>query len=450
MRARVLIIALACVIVAAAGIWLATREQKPPNVLLISVDTLRRDHTGFSGYGRPITPSLDALASESVVFTNAYSVSGWTFPCMATILTGAYPKVHGATDFHYMIDSKVPTLASVLRRNGYDTRAFVSHVGLIPRYGFGTGFVKFDASVLQVGHPHEVATADQISNLAIADLEQVKEPFFMWVHYFDPHFKYLPHEDWASLGDTDLDRYDQEIAFTDREIGRLLAALEERGLSKRTVVIFTSDHGEEFGDHGGKYHETLYEEIVQVPLTIRVPGRTPGESAVPAEQVDFVPTILALAGIERPEGLPGKDLLATSGGGGAGAPGAPATAAGSASSAGAICMERDRPPGFRQRGIIDGDLKVIAVAPSDTNLIPWASRGVYWQANNVHVGTWMFDLSADPRETRNLFAGGLAGAHGPRLLAAIAEYTKDEQQRTAEVPMDERLREQLRALGYLR
>ena len=129
------------------------REKRPPNLVLITVDTLRPDHLGYGGSPRATSPHLDRLSQEGVVFDNAHSVSGWTLPSVATIFTGRYPKDHGATDFHWSLDPSLPTLTDILRRNGYDTHGFVSHIMLTPTYGMGDGFAHFDYSVLNVGNP---------------------------------------------------------------------------------------------------------------------------------------------------------------------------------------------------------------------------------------------------------------------------------------------------------
>ncbi len=408
------------------------REQTEtrPNVLLICVDTLRRDHVGFMGCDRPVSPNLDALAAKGAVFTNAYSQSGWTMPSMGTIFTGLYPHAHGATDFHHAMNRRLPTMASLLQDSGYDTRAFVSHLLLTAEYGFNKGFVKYDYSVLRMGHPHDASTATRLTELAITDLDKLEEPFFMWVHYFDPHFEYLPHRSWDSFGDGDIDRYDQEIAHTDREIGNLLAALEAREMMENTILVFTSDHGEEFREHGGDFHYTSYQEVMRVPLFITGPGVEPGERTVMAEQIDFLPTILTLLGIpEIPEGLPGKDILDP------------------AAEDRPVFMERDRPPGHHQRAIIDGDMKLIAVAASDTNLIPWASRGTFAEVLNVHDGTYMFDIASDLNEAENIYAPGTEPTD--ELLAKLAAFMEDRGTESDAVEMDEATREKLRALGYV-
>jgi len=430
MRTRLITLAVLVLVAAGVFLWLGPLGSSQPNVLLICVDTLRHDHVGFGGCQRPVSPNIDALAERGLIFPVAYSQSGWTMPSMATMLTGHYPSDTGATDFHRTIDSNLPTLASILRAAGYDTRAFVSHMLLTPTYGFNKGFRKYDYSVLQVGHPHDVSTADRLTNLAISDLDALEPPFFMWVHYFDPHFEYLSHDEWNSFGDSDIERYDQEIAYTDREVGRLLTALDEHGYLDNTIVIFTSDHGEEFGDHGGAYHYTSYEEVMRVPLSITGPGIEPGMADVRAQQIDFVPTVLSMLGMtDAIEGLPGIDLLNP-----------PADER-------AVFMERDRPPGYKQRAIIDGDLKLVAIAPADTNLIPWGSRGTFAPYGNVHAGTFMYDLSYDPDEMDNVYIEG--APHTERLLAKLNAFMEGRGAESGTVEMDEATREKLEALGYV-
>jgi arylsulfatase A-like enzyme len=256
---------------------------------LISVDTLRHDRVGFAGYQRPTSTKLDALAERSTVFTNAYSQSGWTLPSMATIMTGRYPKEHGAIDFGRRMDPTLPTIATILKAQGYDTGGFVSHVLLTPFYGFDRGFSQFDTSALKLGVPREAITAGPLTDKVIAALATAGEPFFFWVHYFDPHFEYRPHEPWSSFGTSASDRYDQEIASTDFQIGRLMEALEKSDRLDSTIVIFTSDHGEEFGEHGGEYHYTLYDEVVRVPSSYAPSARSTASKTAMSSRSTFFP-----------------------------------------------------------------------------------------------------------------------------------------------------------------
>jgi arylsulfatase A-like enzyme len=426
LTAAVAIVCVAAVVAACAGPF----GHRRPNVLFVCVDTLRHDHLGYAGYDVPVSPNIDSLASRGLVFTNAYSQAGWTLPAMATLFTGLYPSATGATDFHRSLNWGLPTLAGTLLKDGYDTRGFVSHMLLTPRYGLNNGFRKFDFSALQAGHPHDTSTAGIVTDLAIEDLDELEEPFFMWVHYFDPHFEYLAHDEWSAFGDEPVNRYDQEIAHTDRHIGRLLDALEERGMLERTVVVFTADHGEEFGDHGGEFHYTSYEEVMRVPLVIAGPGVELGTTDVRAQQIDMMPTVLALLGVDAPrDGLPGRNFLSDD------------------YESSPVFMERDRPPGFHQRAVIDGDLKLIAVAPSDTNLIPWAARGTFSRVRNVEAGTFMFNIEEDPGEARDLFDEGSEDSR--RMLATLASFMDLEAAEGDSVLVDEAMREQLRALGYI-
>ena len=400
--------------------------KRPPNLVLITVDTLRPDHLGYGGASRDTSPCIDRLAQEGVVFEDAFSVSGWTLPSVATILTGHYPKDHGATDFHWSLDPSLPTLAGILRRNGYDTWGFVSHVMLTPTYGMGDGFAHYDFSVLNVGNPHEVATSRELTDLVRKGLRDIKEPYFLWVHYFDPHFQYLPHTQFP-FGGSEQDRYDAEIAFTDYFIDDLLK-VTDRG---NTVVVFTGDHGEEFGEHGGQYHYTLHDEVMRVPLIIKAPGLVPRVEYEPAEQTDLMPTILSLLGVEVPAGLPGRDLLAAT----------PKTGDTP------VFMERDRPPQWRQRGVVRGDYKLIVIEEADTSLVPPASRNEEIPVTNVHPGIYLFNSSADPGEKKNLFSRD--DATSLELLGIVTTHFAHAAARPQPVEVDPELLEKLKSLGYV-
>jgi arylsulfatase A-like enzyme len=416
---------LAAVVAALAG---CSGDGKPYNLVLITVDTLRPDHLGFGGHGRDTSPACDRLATEGMVFPNSYSQSGWTLPSVATIFTGQYPKDHGATDFHWTLDMKLPTLAGILRRNGYDTMGFVSHVMLTPTYGIADGFASYDYSVLNVGHPHDVATARDLTDLAITGVRKAKNPYFLWVHYFDPHFEYLAHPEFARFGDSDLDRYDQEIAYTDRQIARLLDRLPDR---ERTVIVFTSDHGEEFGEHDGAFHYTLYEENMRVPLVITAPGLEAGVDSSITEQIDLLPTMLSLLDIGPPPDLPGRDLLNEP-----------------RPDDRPVFTERDRPPPWRQRGIVKGSLKLLFIEEADSASIPPSSRGTHVTVTNVHPGAYLFDLSADPGEKHNIYDDS-----NPRALELLGQMTTHFSERKYEeagVELDPELLQKLRSLGYIR
>lgn len=416
-------------VLAAAIFILHPFGRKPYNVVLISVDTLRGDHMGYAGHHRPTSPHIDGLAGEGVVFRNAYSQSGWTLPSVATILTGHFPKDHGATAFHLRVNGELPTLASILRDEGYDTRGYVSHVLLTPRYGLDKGFDIFDHSVLDHGDPHVIASGEALTDLALQGLERAREPFFLWTHYFDPHFAYLAHSQWRAFGPSSKGRYDQEIAYTDRQIGRILDYLRQSGLYDRTIIIFTSDHGEEFNDHRGIYHYTCYEEILRVPLIIRAPFLDPGMMDVRAQQIDLLPTILALVSVPLPAGLPGRDLLQPEG------------------RERPHFVERDRPPGWRQRAVIYGGHKLVYIEDVDKSTIPRENRAVASEVRNVTAGIQLFDLMKDPRERENIYTPDNEMAISLRHL--VEAYMAGGQMPTEDVGVSEELRERLRSLGYI-
>jgi arylsulfatase A-like enzyme len=403
--------------------------EKSHNILLLSVDTVRYDRLGYAGHSRPVSPNIDRLAEEGVIFPNAISQSGWTIPSMATILTGEYPKDHGATALQWRIDKRLPTLADILKKHGYDTHGYVSHVFLKPEYGFSKGFVKFDYSVLRYGNPHKVATSKRLSDLALKSLREIREPFFLWMHYFDPHFLYLSHKKWAYFGDSVIDRYDQEIAFTDYHIGRLLDYLRKSRLYSRTIVIFTSDHGEEFGEHGGQDHDTSYQEVIRVPLIIRAPFLKPKVSPLVAEQIDLLPTILAMLNIEPTEDYPGKNLF------------------GSIEANRPVFVERDWPPEFEQRTVIHDDHKLIRIRKTNTRRTP-PSSPTFGGNTNLRPGTVMFDLSLDPSEEEDIFSEGNPKAK--EILAMLTAHFARASTPVEKVEVDEEMRQKLRSLGYIR
>ena len=429
-RTIFLLCAAAVLSIATVMVFEGCSNPKQPNVLLISVDTLRPDRLGYNGNRRPTSPAIDKLAAEGVRFENAYSASGWTLPSVATILTGRYPREHGATDFHWSVAPNIPTLAGILRGEGYDTRAYVSHLILKPEYGFADGFKSYDYSVLNVGHPHDVATAKPLTDLAIEDLAEIEKPFFIWIHYFDPHFTYLKHGEWASFGEAAIERYDQEIAHTDMHIGRLLGELKKRGLYDNTIIVFTSDHGEEFGEHGGQYHYTFYEETLRTPLVIKAPGLEPGWIKTIVEQIDCLPTILDLLGLPVGDDLPGRNLFSDT------------------PRSGPVFFERDRPPPWVQRGILDGNDKLFVIELVDTAKIAVKSRGSYSRVLNVEPGIFMFDLASDPGETHNLYTE--SNPRAKELLGLLAGHFAGPGPPVHEVEVDEELNKKLRSLGYIR
>ncbi|MGQ9662577.1 MAG: sulfatase-like hydrolase/transferase [Kiritimatiellia bacterium] len=314
-RLWILIVVLAAVcvgVVAALGLW----SRKPRlNVLLITLDTTRADRLGCYGYSAARTPALDRLAREGLRFARAYTHCPLTLPAHATILTGLLPPEHGLrNNGRGKLAASVPTLAEKFRRQGYRTAAFVASFVLDRRFGLDRGFELYDDRMTISTNPENVFKqenrADMVCDRALAWLERnARRPFFCWVHFYDPHEPYVPPQPFA----TELrDPYDGEIAFMDSQIRRLLDFLDKRDLAERTLVIACGDHGEAFGEHGETGHGMLiYEEVMRVPLLLRLRGRiAPGIDQSVARLLDLPTTIAAILGWREAMGNEGVNLLA--------------------------------------------------------------------------------------------------------------------------------------------
>lgn len=318
---------------------LACSASGPPNVVVVLIDTLRADHLGCYGHSQPTSPRIDALAGEGTLFENAVAQSSWTGPSVASLFTSHYPSRHGMVRFGSSLDAGLPTLAEELRRGGYQTLAVSANFAFVSRRtGLLRGFDRVEELSRRAGpgeHAELLGLASvpgsTVTERAIELLANVGDgPFFLYVHYMDPHSGYEGHEPdprrLASLayqgpvdgsteqlrtivrgelaiGAADLERlvslYDGEIARVDTEVGRLLDHLRERGLYDDSLIVLLSDHGEEFQDHGSFFHMfTLYREQIHVPLIVRTPGGS-GGVRVPelVELVDVGPTLLELVGL---------------------------------------------------------------------------------------------------------------------------------------------------------
>jgi arylsulfatase A-like enzyme/Flp pilus assembly protein TadD len=295
------------------------RRGVRPNIILITLDTTRADRMGFLGSERGLTPNLDALAKQSVVFTRSYSQVPMTTPSHAAILTGTYPQFNQVRELDAPLNAKVPYLPDLLRHNGYQTAAILGSIIFEPKInaeGFDRGFSSYDAAF----HPQVMGEdryqsverrADVVVDHALRWLaERRSGPFFLWVHFYDPHAPYDPPEPYRSRFSGLL--YDGEIAYMDAAIGRLIAGLREKNLYDGVVMAVMADHGEAFGEHGEQFHGVfVYDETIHVPLLIRLPGgRLAGgrvESRVAL--VDVAPTLLRQAGFAPPSSMQGKSLL---------------------------------------------------------------------------------------------------------------------------------------------
>lgn len=412
-------------LLALAGIlgwwWTQPASREPPSrVLLITVDTLRADALGCYGSARARTPWIDRLAAGGARFTDAHASSVMTLPSHATILSGRYPLTHGVRDnagFRFPAD--LPTLATLLSARGFRTGAFVSAFPLDSRFGLARGFDVYDDQLgpsarptfLEQERPGPATVARALDWLR----GQAGHPVFCWVHVYEPHYPYAPPEPYASRFRGHP--YDGDVAAADAALGPLLDPILASGKDARTLVVLTADHGESLGEHGEATHGIFaYEATLRVPLILYLPRRF-GARVVraTARHVDLLPTILEALGLPIPTGLPGRSLLAEAAG--AASPEPPV-----ASYFEALSGELNR--GWAPlRGVLEGDTKYIDLPIPE-----------------------LYDLAADPGETRNLAAAEPAKlAAMRRLLAPFRAQDRGVARREE----DAETRERLATLGYL-
>ncbi len=436
---------LACVFWLVAGALAATA---PPNVILITLDTVRADRMGFLGSKRGLTPNLDQLASQSTAFTHAYSQVPLTAPSHATILTGTYPQFHHVQDFQTPLAKDVPFAPDILRTAGYSTAAFVGAMVLDPAMGlargFDRGFDTYDAGFHQPTpgaganstedryHTVERRGADVAAH-AVAWLNQhPKGPFFLWLHLYDAHDPYDPPEPYKTKYASSL--YDGEVAYVDAEVGRFLGELKSRGLYDDSVIAVMADHGESLGAHGEDFHGFfLYDETIQVPLVIKLPGANFTGQRVDnrVELVDVLPTILQAAKIAVPKEVQGESLLGLM----------------TASVAPAKSVPHDdaaRVPAFQNRP---------AYSESE-----YGERSYGWSAlRSLRTGKYLYiqaprrelyDQPADPKAEHNLAStsGAIADTISAQL-SAFLEKTSNTQD-LPKLTVDPQAQEKLAALGY--
>ncbi len=292
-----------------------TAAKKPyrngaPNVILISVDTLRADHLSLYGYDKIETPNIDGLARDGVYFLKAYSHAPITLPSHISIFTGTYPNFHGVRDNGvFTAPQELNTMAEILKAAGYDTAAFVSALVMDSSFGIDQGFDIYDDNLeVERGKKsilnYKFRRAETIIGRAVKWIKgragSSSPPFFAFVHLFDPHFAYNPPEPFYSTYSDNL--YDGEIAYTDSQIGVLIAKLKELGLYDNTLIIFTSDHGESLGEHGENTHAIfLYNSTIWVPLVMKLPGGKYARRSVKnmVRHIDILPTMLDIVDLGK-------------------------------------------------------------------------------------------------------------------------------------------------------
>lgn len=293
-----------------------TPTPAPKNVLVVTFDTTRWDHMGYAKGEAGLTPMLDAMAKKGTVFEEAISAQPLTLPSHTSIFTGLYPPQHGVrNNGTYIVPEETLTLAEQLQAKGFQTHAITSAFVLDSQFGLDQGFDTYDDDLSngpkQKMFMFKEVKADRTALRAATWLREERDaasPFFMWVHFFDPHADYEPPADIAKRFPTN--QYQGEIHFADRELGRIFKELDILGELDQTLVVFTSDHGDSLGEHGEKTHGLfIYDATTRVPLLFSGPG-VPKDKSIDGvvRTVDITPTVLDLLGLDIPDGLDGKSL----------------------------------------------------------------------------------------------------------------------------------------------
>jgi choline-sulfatase len=285
---------------------------KESNVILLSVDSLRADMP-WAGYPRPIAPVLTGLEGQAVSFRRAYSISSYTSMSLGGLLGGRLPSELHRSGYFFGTYKGDVFFPARLQAAGIHTMAVMAHM-YFKSAGFERGFddwrivpgITFDPSTdREITSPR----SEELSEQLLGDPANEARRFFFWAHFLDPHDLYMRHEgiDW---GPSTRDRYDGEVTFTDGYLGKLLEFIAARPWAPRTVVIITSDHGEEFGEHGMTRHGfEIWETLVRVPLIFVAPGAHPRRVDVPRSNIDLAPTILDLFGIPGDPSYEGRSLV---------------------------------------------------------------------------------------------------------------------------------------------
>lgn len=467
---RVLVLAATIAAAASCGAREERSVWRPPDILLISLDTVRADHLTPYGYSRETTPRIARLAQESMVFERAYATTPHTLPSHASLFTGLFPISHGLVKRGTVLSPGIPTLAELLAAEGYHAAGFVNAYFLAPEFGFSRGFEHYDfAHDIDDFRDAEATTTDLLSWIeGVGD-----DPLFLFAHYFDPHsdWDHLPYEApeefssrfvgdppdsfragngkvWASMYLALLNRenipvsrearrhladlYDAGLAYTDDRVGALLDALESRGRLERMIIIVTSDHGEEFQEHGRLLHTQTYEELVRIPLLVSLPemrgrpgpscrGREeaatvrPGRAPGLVQHVDLLPTLAECIDFPTPGRVQGTSFLSG--------------VFGAATRRDAVYF--DTVDGS-QRGVLRED---------GWKLIEWPRRGQ----------RRLYQLGSDPGEQVD------HSDRNPELVAILAEQLESHLAEASaggvvvdEISVPEEVHRALEALGYVR
>lgn len=412
---------------AALFLFLATAFAARPNVVLITVDTLRADRLGCYGYRAAATPNIDRLAADGVLFLQAIAQSPTTIPSHASILTGTYPLWHGARDFGFALAPDNLTIAEALKGHGYNTAAFVGSLILDAHRGFGRGFDQgfdcyYDDFVFDDSPRARWETIERRADRVVAEalrwIEAAKtKPFFVWLHIFDPHDPYDPPEPYRSA--FARSPYDGEIAFSDAALGRLFEYLKAENLYSSALIILTSDHGEGLGEHKEPAHGLfLYDSTLHVPLIIKLPENRLAGTVYGGQvrSIDIFPTALQALELPRADGIQGVGLIS------------------------------------HLMGKKKIDLEAYAESFYPRHQFGWSELRALRSGRYKYIlapRPELYDLRSDPRELNNLHDRNLAlaGQLKQKLIEVERRYARASTA-PARFAHDPALLERLRSLGY--
>jgi arylsulfatase A-like enzyme len=418
-----------------------SQDGSRPNIILISIDTLRADHIHGLGYDRETTPMLDRLIQRGSAFSTAVSNAPWTLPSHASMLTSLYPHTHGLTSEPLALNEKVETLPILLNRAGYKTAGVTTMPHLSPRHGFNRGFDTYICQEMRAPAALEIVLK------LLREIES--EPFFVFIHLFDVHSDYDPSQRFLSMFESSYEGnvdgtgktlyqirngelepseddlahlvalYDAGIRQLDNHLEMFFNALQTRNILDNTVIIVTSDHGEEFLEHGGVLHgQTLYDELMRIPLIIAGPEIPEGELVTKQVQIiDIMPTILDLCGVPIPPEAEGRSMVPL--------------------------MRRE-----------NAEWAEIAFMEADwRNVKHDIKRAIRTDGYKLYYDRYsgkeeLYDLISDPGEQNNVIESHPEVAES--LRKQLKKWMATERGHPDRIVLSDKEREQLQALGYLK
>lgn len=393
-------------------------DEKPQNVLLITIDTLRADKVSSYNDLHDLTPNIDSLAEDGVLFSRAFSNTSTTLPSHTNILLGTSPLYHGVHDnLNFVVRDEYLTLAEHLKANGYETSAYVGAYPLDARFGLDQGFDTYNADF-----PHDYRSelsslerlAEEVVDQACEGIKTAKSPWFVWIHCYDPHLPYDPPEPFKTRFAANL--YDGEVAYVDLIMGKLFKCLKDEQIFDETMIVFTGDHGESLGQHGELSHGFFaYNSSIWIPFIMKVPGINPNKIEQNVSHLDIFPTICDAIGVSKPSFLQGNSLL----------------------------------PVMEGKKLSDRTIYFESMNPFYSH--GWAPLMGFIQNNSKFIESpipELYDLEEDFDELKNLAGQKKLDSYRKQLEEIILDFSSAGSARAKENPDAETV-EKLKSLGYL-